>query len=142
MLARWSHVAPALVRARPSASNRICSFLSVCTTETPAVSGRLSEPLAPLMVTASAAMVAVTPAGSSTGALAILDMTLSHSLRRRCTGLPALPDRARLAVGHHAFGGGGDHRGHCAEGLGQLILAAVDPQPRGAGAVGAIGQRP
>ena len=67
-------MAPARVRASSASEYLICSFFSVCTTDTPLVSDRLSEPLAPLMVTASAAMVAVTPAGKSTGALAILDM--------------------------------------------------------------------
>jgi hypothetical protein len=37
--------------------------------------------LAPLMVTACAAMVAVTPWGSSSGALAILDMMVSFAVR-------------------------------------------------------------
>src|SRR5579863_1760198 len=102
MLARCARVAPALVRATCGSAKLTCSFFSVCATETPAASGRLSEPLAPLMVTASAAMVAVTPEGSSTGALAILDIL---AFRLGFSGddaqdFAALSDRARLPVGH------------------------------------------
>src|SRR6516162_8792437 len=92
MLARCARVAPARVRASPGSENLISSLLSVCTTDTPAPSGRLSEPFAPLMVTEPDARVAVTPWGSSTGALAIRDIVASlliHArgvtLRRRCT---------------------------------------------------------
>src|SRR5262249_1847732 len=101
MLARCARVEPALVRASPGSVNLISSFLSVCTTDTPAPSGRLSEPLAPLIVTAVGWMVAVTPAGSSTGALAILDIWFSYALtllRRRCTA-PRHPGPRRVPGG-------------------------------------------
>src|SRR5580658_910796 len=145
MLARCARVAPAWVRASPGASNLISSFFSFSMTDTPLPSGRLKEPLAPLMVTALAAMVAVTPEGRSTGALAILDMmliSLRALLRPDAQDFAALPARARLLVGHHARGRGDDHRAHAAEDLRQLILAAVDAQPRTADALQAVDDGP
>src|ERR1700682_5737801 len=120
MLARCARVAPARVRASPASAKLICSFCSARTTDTPLVSDRLSEPLAPLMVTASAAMVAVTPWGSSTGALAILDMMAVLKVGSLLSGddtqdFTALSDRARLLVGHHTLGRGDDHRAHAAQ---------------------------
>src|SRR6516165_706744 len=103
MLARWARVAPARVRASPGSENLISSFFSFCTTDTPAVSGRLSEPFAPLMVTEPCARVAVTPWGSSTGALAIRDMLATPS-GDDAQHLASLTGSARLAVGHHALG--------------------------------------
>src|SRR5580658_2143410 len=113
MLARWARVAPARVRAMPGSENWISSFLSVCTTDTPLASGRLSVPLAPLMVTPSLAIVAVTPCGSSTGALAILDMVV-NPLGDDAQDFAALARGACLTIGHHALGRGHDHRAHAA----------------------------
>src|SRR5579864_5923683 len=141
MLARCARVAPALVRASPGSENLISSFFSVCTTDTPALSGRLSEPLAPLMVTAAPATVAVTPAGNSTGDLAILDMMLCSISGDDAQDFPALPRGARLAVGHHALGGRDDHRAHAAEDLRQLVLAAVNAQARTADTLEAVDDR-
>src|SRR5215472_10392159 len=144
MLARCARVAPARVRVSPSTANLTCSFFSACSTDTPSVSARLSEPLAPLMVTAPAAMLAVTPAGSSIGALAILDMMFSMSCGPSgddAQDLAPLADRARLAVGHDTLGRGDDHRPHAAEDPRQLVLAAVDPQPRTADALEPVDHR-
>src|SRR5579863_2820087 len=138
MLARCARVAPAWVRAWPGSEYLIWSFFSVCTTDTPAPSDRLSEPLAPLMVTACAAMVAVTPWGSSSGALAILDMMACSRLGNDAQDFAALAARARLAVGHHALGRGDDYRAHAAQDLRQLVLAAVDAQARAADALEAV----
>src|ERR1700730_11623708 len=140
MLARCARVAPARVRAAPGSAKLISSFLSVCTTDTPSVSGRLSEPLAPLMVTPEAAMVAVTPAGSSTGDLAILDIVTVLS-GDDAQHFAALTRGSRLAVGHHALWGGDDHRAHAPQDLGQLVLAAVDAQSRAADALEAVDDR-
>src|SRR5882762_6836247 len=147
MLARCARVAPARMRAGPASAYLICSFLSVCSTDTPLVSNRLSEPLAPLMVTASAAMVAVTPWGSSTGALAILDMMAALWVGALLSGddaqdFTALSDRARLLVGHHTLGRGDDHRAHAVQDFRQLVLAAVNPQARAADALQAVDDGP
>src|SRR6202012_5158018 len=98
----------------------------------------LSVPLAPLTDTDSGVIVAVTPCGRSTGALAILDMKRSSRLGHDAQDFAALSDRTRLLVRHHALGRGDDHRTHAAEHLGQLILAAVDPQARAADALDAV----
>src|SRR5580658_377575 len=144
MLARCARVAPALVRDRLGSAKLTCSLFSVCATDTPVTSGRLKEPLAPLMVTASAAMVAVTPEGSSTGALAILDMMASLALISGddAQHLAPLSDGARLAVGHDTLRGGDDHRPHPTEDLRQLVLAAIDAQPRAADALQAVDHGP
>src|SRR5579864_6030270 len=136
MLARCARVAPACVRERSGSVYLISSFLSVCTTDTPRVSGTLSEPFAPLMVTESADTLAVTPWGRLTGAFAILDMV--GSLRHDAQDFTALSDRARLFVGHHALGRGHDDGAHAAEHLGQLVLAAIDAQARTAHPLDAI----
>ena len=65
---RGARVAPACVRDKPGFEYLISSFWSVCTTDTPRLSGTLSEPFAPLIVTVSGDTVAVTPCGKSTGA--------------------------------------------------------------------------
>src|SRR5215472_13242820 len=145
MLAMCARVAPALVRDWCGSAKLTCSFLSFSATLTPGPSGRLSEPFAPLMVTASAAMVAVTPAGNSTGALAILDMMALLAAARSgddAQDFAALSDRARLLVGHDALRGRDDHRPHAPEHLRQLVLAAVDPQARTADALEAVDHRP
>src|SRR5229473_1691558 len=69
------------------------SLRSAWTTDTPRVSGTLSDPLAPLMVTDSGDTVAVTPFGSSTGALAILDMLVSLASGHDAQDFAALADR-------------------------------------------------
>src|ERR1700736_6701750 len=120
---------PACVRDRPGSVYLICSFWSVWTTETPRDSGTLSVPLVPLIVTDSGDTVAVTPFGRSTGAFAILDM-VRGLLRHDAQDFAALSDRAGLLVRHHTLRRGHDHRAHATQDLGQLILAAVDPQAR------------
>src|ERR1700752_1084692 len=101
MLARRARVAPARVRAGPGSLKLTSRFLSACATDTPGVSGGLGEPLAPLMVTDCGARVAVTPAGSSIGDLAILDMATSGDDAQH---FAALTGGARLAIAHHALG--------------------------------------
>src|ERR1700744_4747894 len=138
MLARCARVAPAWVRPIPGSANFTSRCLSACTTVTPRVNGMLSVPFAPLMVTDSVAMVAVTPCGRSTGALAILDMKRFSRLGHDAQDFAALSDRTRLLVRHHALGRGDDHRTHSAQHLGQLVLAAVDPQARPADTLDAV----
>src|SRR5690242_7550569 len=130
MLARCARTEPACVRLRPGSVYLISRCFSAWTTVTPRVSGMLKEPFAPLMVTDSAAMVAVTPCGRLTGALAILDMKRSSRLGHDAQDFAALSNRTRLFVRHHALGRRDDHRAHPAENLRQIVLAAVDPQAR------------
>src|ERR1700748_1465786 len=138
MFAMCARVAPACVRLRPGSVYLISRCFSAWTTVTPRVNGMLKVPLAPLMVTDSGAMVAVTPCGRSTGALAILDMKRSSRLGHDAQDFAALSDRTRLFVRHHALGRGDDHRTHPAQNLRQLVLAAVDPQPGTADALDAV----
>src|SRR6202046_5675505 len=138
MLAICARVAPACVRPIPGSVYLISRCLSACTTVTPRESGMLKVPLAPLMVTDSGAMVAVTPCGRLTGALAILDMKRSSRLRHDAQDFAALSDRTRLLVRHHALRRGDDHRTHPAQNLRQVVLAAVDPQARPADALDAV----
>ena len=74
------------------------SRFSACTTLTPRPRARLSEPFAPFSVTALAAIVAVTPCGSSTGALAILDMVALRYATIQSTSPPWPIERACLSV--------------------------------------------
>src|ERR1700721_4587734 len=135
MFAICARVAPACVRPIPGSVYLISRCLSACTTVTPRVKGMLKVPLAPLMVTDSGAMVAVTPCARSTGALAILDMKRSSRLRHDAQDFAALSDRTRLLVRHHALGRGDDHRTHPAQNLRQGVLGAGDsPGRRGGGA--------
>src|ERR1700749_3877757 len=139
MFARCARVAPACMRAIPGSAYLTSSFCSVCTTVTPRVSGVLRLPFAPLMVTCSGDKVAVTPFGRSTGALAILDMSVSLlTSGHDAQDFAALSDRAGLLVRHHALRRRHDHRAHSAENLRQLVLAAVDPQARTADALNAV----
>src|SRR6185312_2092064 len=141
MLARCARVEPANVRAWPGSLNFTSRRFSACTTLTPGRRARLSEPLAPFRVTALSAIVAVTPCGSSTGALAILDMARSP-LRHDAEHFAALADRARLLVRHDALRRGDDDRPHAAQDLRQLVLAAIDAQPRTADTLQAVDDRP
>src|SRR5690348_5668988 len=138
MFARCARTAPACMRLKPGSEYLISRCFSAWVTVTPRLNGRLREPLAPFMVTDSAAMVAVTPCGRLTGALAILDMKRSSRLGHDAQDFAALSDRTRLFVRHHALGRGDDHRAHPAEILRQLVLAAVDPQARAADALDAV----
>src|SRR5882762_5320055 len=117
MFARCARVAPAWVRDRPGSVYLISSFWSAWTTVTPRVSGTLSDPLAPLMVTDSGDTVAVTPFGRSTGAFAILDM-IGALLRHDAQDFAALSDRPGLLVRHHTLGRGHDHGAHATQDLG------------------------
>src|SRR3569833_568513 len=138
MCAWWARIAPACIRLGPGSEFLISRCFAACVTVTPRLNGTLREPLAPLMVTDSAAMGAVTPCGRLTGALAILDMKRSSRLGDDAQDIAALSDRTRLFVRHHALGRRDAHRAHTAEHLRQLILAAVNPQPRTADALDAV----
>src|ERR1700729_2984196 len=140
MFARCARVAPARVRARPGSAKLISRCFSDCTTDTPLASGSDREPLAPLMVTASGAMVAVTPWGRSTGALAILDITMlsGSGSGDDAQDFAALAVGACLAIGHHTLRRRHDHRAHAAQNLGQLVLAAIDAQARPADTLQAV----
>src|SRR5215470_3826185 len=98
MFARCARIAPACMRLSPGSVYLISRCLSAWTTVTPRLSGTLSEPFAPLIVTDSGAMVAVTPCGRLTGALAILDMKRSSRLGHDAQDFAALSDRTRLLV--------------------------------------------
>src|SRR6266704_896429 len=106
MLARCARVEPARMRTlSPSwpPSNFTMTFLSACSTATPSLSARLSEPFAPFTVTTLAATLTVTPLGRSITRFATQDMFAS--LARVASGhdaqhLGALPDGARGLVGH------------------------------------------
>src|SRR5579871_4091544 len=140
MFARCARVAPAIA-FRPSASElastkRRCSF---CTTLMPLLSGSVSAPLAPLTVTRSAAMVALTPLGRSTGFLATLDMFSSLLHHEQHFAARALG--ARLRVRHDALGRRDHGHAQAAQHLRQLVLAPVDAQPRAADALDAIDHR-
>src|SRR5689334_22537477 len=136
MFARCARVAPACARASSFAYfTWIC--LSFCSMDTPVLSGRDNEPLAPFTVTASVATVAVTPCGRSMIAFVTRDMAL-HSLRDDAQDFAALADRARLLVRHHALRRRHDDGAHTAEHLRQLVLTAIDAQPRPRDALEAI----
>src|SRR6516165_6946797 len=127
MLARWARVAPACM-ARPSPAPYLTPRrFSSCTMLMPLASGRVSDPLAPLMVTACGVTVALTPCGRSTGALATLDM-VGFPSGHDAQYCAALADRAGLAVGHDALRRGDDHGPHPAQDLRQLVLASIDAQ--------------
>src|SRR5512140_577992 len=142
MFARCARVAPACMRDSPGSTYFTSRCWSACTTVTPRESGVLRVPFAPLMVTSSGDTVAVTPFGRLTGALAILDMSVSLlTSGHDAQDFAALSDRASLLVRHHALRRRHDHRAHSAENFRQLMLAAVDPQARTADALDAVDNR-
>src|SRR3569833_602811 len=138
MCAWWARIAPACIRLGPGSEFLISRCFAACVTVTPRLNGTLREPLAPLMVTDSAAMGAVTPCGRLTGALAILDMKRSSRLGHDAQDFAALSARTRLFVRHHALGRGDEHRAHPAEHLRQVVLAAVNPQAGATDALDAV----
>src|SRR5512145_52084 len=88
-------------------------------TLSPARTGRLMLPFAPLTVTASSVTVAVTPWGSDTGIFATRDIAL---FLRGCVPsghdaehLAAVPPGPRVAVRHHAARGRDDRDTHPAQ---------------------------
>src|SRR3954462_5482082 len=94
------------------------------------------------MVTCSGDRVAVTPFGRSTGALAILDMSVSLlTSGYDAQDFAALSDRTGLLVRHHALGRRHNHGAHAAENLRQLVLAPVDPQARPTDTLDAVNDR-
>src|SRR5512139_560665 len=127
MFARCARIEPARMRAPSDLPKATCRALSCSETVTSLASTRLSVPLAPLIVTTLEATVALTPCGRLTGFFATRDMFLATS-GDDAQHFAALPHGTGLAVGHHALRGGNDHRAHAAQHLGQLVLAAIDPQ--------------
>src|SRR5580704_6438460 len=144
MFARCARVAPAIA-LRPSASELACTSrcFSCCSTLMPLFSASVSEPLAPFTVTLSAAIVALTPCGRSTGFFATRDMMNSW----RCRLLndeehfAAGASRARLPVGHDPLRRRDHRHPQTAQHLRQLVLAAIDAQPRTADALDAVDDR-
>src|ERR1700753_668911 len=111
------------MRAIPGSVYLTSRFWSGCTTDSPRVSGVLGVPFAPLMVTCSGDTVAVTPFGRSTGALAILDMSVSLlTSGHDAQDFAALSDRTGLLVRHNTLRRCNDHRTHAAENFGQMFL--------------------
>src|ERR1700689_2584855 len=146
MFARCARVEPAVMRACSLPRYFTDSFLSCCSIDTPVPIGMVSVPLAPLTVTAPAATLTVTPLGRSMIRLATLDIS-AHLDQCACASgddaqdFPALADRVRRLVGHHALGRGHDHRAHAAEHAWNLVLAAIDAQPRPAHALDPVDHR-
>src|ERR1700682_5139351 len=121
--------------------------LSCCTTLMPLLSARVSEPLEPLTVTASTPIVTVTPCGRSTGFFATRDIVKTLI----CRLLDLLNDEEnfaagagspRLLVGHDALRRRYHRHTQTAQHLGQLVLAAIDPQARPADALDSVDDRP
>src|SRR6267142_2472393 len=97
MFARCARVEPAMAfkpSPSPLASTARCC-LSGWTTLMPVLSASVSEPLAPLMVTASPPMVTVTPCGRSTGFFATRDIVKTLV----CRLLDLLNDEENFAAG-------------------------------------------
>src|SRR5487761_2086133 len=98
----------------------------------PAFSAKLSEPFAPLTVTPSALIAALTPCGRSTGFFATRDMIGSLNLGTLLNYEQYFAARtrgARLTVRHDAFGRRNHRDAKAAEHLRQFVLAAIDAQP-------------
>src|ERR1700722_17998118 len=138
MFARCARVAPAIA-FRPSAAvlASTSSCLSCCTTLMPALIFSVNVPLAPFTVTVSAPIVALTPCGRSTGFFPSRDMAgtpLLHDEEPFAAGAGS----ARLCVGHDALGRGNDRHSQAAQHFRQLVLAAIDAQPRPADALDAV----
>src|SRR5580658_1521228 len=108
MFARCARVAPATA-FKPSAvelaSTSRC--LSLSSTLMPLFSGSVSEPFAPLTVTAFSPTVALTPCGRSTGIFATRDINkpLGYAaiLLNDKEHFAAGARRARLTIGHDAL---------------------------------------
>src|SRR5580692_1762662 len=124
MFARCARVAPAtafMPSAVVLASTERC--LSCCRTLMPLFSASVSEPLAPFTVTLSAAIVALTPCGRSTGFFATRDMMNSwrYRLLNDEEHFAAGAGRARLPVGHDALRRRDHRHPQAAQHLRQLV---------------------
>src|ERR1700712_2550094 len=140
MFARCARVEPAMaLRPYTPSCAWTSSVLSCCTTVMPCLSARLSEPLAPFTVILSAAMVALTPCGRSTGFFATRDMALTLAfLLDDEQHFAAGVGGAGLLVGHDALRRRDDRHPEATQYLRQLVLAPVDAQPRPADALDAV----
>src|ERR1700730_13660959 len=141
MFARCARVAPAIAFT-PSAAvlASTSSCLSCCTTLMPALIFSVSVPLAPFTVTVSAPIVALTPCGRTTGIFPTRDIAgplLLHDEEHFAAGA----GRARLGIGHDAFGGGNDRHPEAPQHLRQFVLAAVNAQARAADALDTVDDR-
>src|SRR5579871_767995 len=142
MLARCARVAPARMRTASSPSGYLTARdLSFCSIDTPADSGSDSEPRAPLIVTAAAVRLTVTPVGTSMIRLATLDMIAFPGSGDDAEHFAALADGMRRLVGHDALGRRHDHGPHAAQHPRELALAPVDAQPGTAHALDAVDDR-
>src|SRR5690606_24444420 len=111
MFARRERVVPAtMLVSRPLPTFSTLSAPASSTTFTWRLSRRLSVPLAPLTLTESAPMVAVTPCGRGTGCLATRDIAIRLYSRsgHDADDFATVPGGARLRVRHHALGRGND----------------------------------
>src|SRR5215831_3463449 len=90
-----------------------------------------SVPRGPLMESASAASVASTPLGSVTGYFAMRDMAGRSSVSGdNAQHFATDPGGARLAVGHHALGGGDDGDAQPVHDLRKVVAPLVHAKPR------------
>src|SRR5262245_7161104 len=97
-------------------------------------------PSGPFTWISAGVIITSTFSGRTTGALPILDMARSRS-GHDAQHFAADTQAARLAVGHHAARGGDDRHAEAVHHLGQLVLLAVDAQPRAADALDLLDHR-
>src|SRR5688572_5939941 len=142
MFARCARIEPAIMSAsRPSFAFSTLSTPPSCTTlACSAFTARLNVPLPPLMVTLSAAIVAVTPCGRVTGCFATRDMATPSS-RNDAQHFAAVTGSARLAIAHHTARRRHDRDAEPTEHGRQLVFALVHAQAGTADALQPVDDR-
>ena len=79
----------------------------------------------PLTLIWSCLISTVTPSGRATGIFPTRDITDSFPLGDVAQHFAAHARGARLAIGHHALGGGDDGNAHAVHDLGDVVAAAT-----------------
>src|SRR5215831_11892343 len=135
MFAKCARTEPATMSSsRLSFALLTLSALPSCLTEIPERIGRLIVPFAPLIVTVSAAMLAVTPCGKVTGCFATRDIFAISScaplLRHDANDFAAVSLSTCLAVAHHTLRRRDDGNTQPSENRRQLVFAFVNAEAR------------
>src|SRR5215831_14025753 len=146
MFAKCARTEPATMSSsRLSFALLTLSALPSCLIEIPERMGKLIVPFAPLIVTVSAASVAVTPCGKVTGCLATRDIVAISScaplLRHDANDFAAVALSARLTVAHHTLRGRDDRNAQTSENRRQFVFAFVHAKSRTAHAIESVDHR-
>src|SRR6478735_5532293 len=124
----WRIVPLMALASRDSLAGSNDSLPSLLTTLTSAFCASDSVPPVPLTLIWSSLTCTSTPCGTETGIFPTRDMSGSFLLGDVAEHFAAHAGGARLAVRHHALGGGDDRDAQAVHDLGNGVVALVDAQ--------------